>query len=34
MPLGDKPGGKTRGSRHTREPQPFVEPLAQRHALS
>ena len=33
MTLGDKPGGKTPGSRHTREPQPFVEPLAQRHAF-
>jgi hypothetical protein len=31
--LGDKPGGKTPGSRHTREPQPFIEPLAQRHTF-
>jgi hypothetical protein len=33
MPSGDEPGGKSPGSRHPREPQPFVEPLAQRQAF-
>jgi hypothetical protein len=33
MALGDKPRREAPGSRHTREPQPFVEPLPQRHAF-
>lgn len=30
----DKPCGKAPGFRHPRKPQPFVEPLAERHALT
>ncbi|MDQ6701930.1 MAG: hypothetical protein M3Z96_01885 [Pseudomonadota bacterium] len=33
MAAGDEPGGKAPSSCHTRKPQPFVEPLAQRHAF-
>jgi hypothetical protein len=31
--LGDKPRREATRPRHTREPQPFVEPLPQRHAV-
>jgi hypothetical protein len=32
--LGDKPRREAPGSCHTRKPQPFVEPLPQRHPLT